>query len=95
MAIKEKISKFQKHLADIAKISEKELRKISQSGQYYFDATAIHLKKEHLYYLIGKEYIRVHKKNAKGNKLQELLDEYYGAHKDHNFLKKQLEKKVR
>ena len=94
MAFKKELEKFQKHLASLARVSEKELKKISQSGRLHLDSTAIHLKKEHLYYLIGREYIRVHQKRSKGNHLEKLMEEYRATQKEYELLRKQLGKKA-
>lgn len=59
----------------LAQKGEKELRRLSRKGQIYLDAAALELKKEHLYLLIGKEYIKAKCPAAKTGRLHKLIAE--------------------
>ena len=50
--------KFSKEATKVAQKGEKELIAFSRKSKLHVDSTAISLKKEHLYYLVGKEYIK-------------------------------------
>jgi len=69
---KKQLIAFSKEATVLAKKGEKELAKISKKGKLQIDSSAAALKKEHLFYLIGREYIKAKcpgKKSAKMKKL--------------------------
>ena len=82
--------KFSKEAADIAKKGEKELLEFSRKGKLHVDATAISLKKEHLYYLIGKEYINAKTPAQPTAKLTKLLNEVKKADREQRAVKRAL-----
>ena len=55
---KNQLTKFSKEAARVAKKGEEELIKFSRQSKLHVNATAISLKKEKLYYMIGKEYMQ-------------------------------------
>ena len=55
---KEQLAKFGKEAVDLAKKGEKEFVKFSRRSKLQLDSTAMDLKREQLYYLIGREYVR-------------------------------------
>ncbi len=89
---KKKIVKFSKEAADIARKGEAELIKISQKSKLHIDSTAITLKKEKLYYLIGKEYAKSRNPAKPSAKLTKLSEELKQAEKEHKDLKNKLKK---
>lgn len=70
----------------LAKASETELKKLSHHGRLQFDATALHLRQERLYYLIGKEYVKTKNSAQPSAKLAKLLEEFDSIHKEHQSL---------
>jgi len=54
------------------------------------DSTAISLKKEHLYYLIGKEYVKQENPAQPAPKLTKLINELKKADKEQQVLKRKL-----
>jgi len=48
------LAKFSKEAAKVAKRGEEELIKFSRQGKLHVDSTAMSLRREKLYYLIGK-----------------------------------------
>ncbi|MBI5150885.1 MAG: hypothetical protein HZA28_08985 [Candidatus Omnitrophica bacterium] len=55
---KEQLTQFGKEAMDLAKKGEKEFVKFSRRSKLQLDSTAMDLKREQLYYLIGREYVR-------------------------------------
>jgi len=87
---KKKLIQFSKEAAQVAKKGEKELIKFSRKGKLHVDSTAIHLKKEHLYYLIGKEYVKQKNSAQPTAALKKLIEEYRKIHREQFSLKKKI-----
>ncbi|MDP8212544.1 MAG: hypothetical protein P9X22_04535 [Candidatus Zapsychrus exili] len=71
---KKHLVKFSKEAVKVAKKSEKEIFRLSKISKIQIDSTAAGLKKEQLYYLIGKEYI-ASKDPASSEKLKRLVED--------------------
>ena len=56
--IKKQLTELSDEAKVLVKKGEKELVKLTRESKRHIDATALHLKKEHLYHLIGKEYLK-------------------------------------
>jgi len=56
--IKKQLVVFSKEAAVLAKKGEKELFKFSKKSKLHIDESTAKLKREHLLYLIGKEYVK-------------------------------------
>jgi len=56
--IKKELLKLKKDTMVLAQKGEKELRRLSVQGRIQLDIASLKVKKEHLLYLIGKEYIK-------------------------------------
>lgn len=84
------LAKFSKEAVEIAKKGEKELVKFSRKSKLHIDATAISLKKEHLYYLIGKEYSQAEAPERSTPKLTKLMAELNKADEEQLALKRKL-----
>jgi len=89
---KNKFVKFSKEAADIAKKGEVELIKISRKSKLHIDSTAISLKKEKLYYLIGKEYAKAKNPANPSARLTKLVEELKQAEKEQKVLKSKFKK---
>jgi hypothetical protein len=74
----------------MAKKGEKELIKFSRKSKLHVDSTAINLKKEHLYYLIGKEYSSQGASQQPTAKLTKLIAELKKADKEQRSLKRKI-----
>ena len=92
---KKKLVKFSKEASDIAKKGEAELIKISQKSKLHIDSTAITLKKEKLYYVIGKEYSKSKNLTKPSAKVLKLIEELKAIEKEQKALKDQLKKTER
>lgn len=86
------LTKFSKEAVEMAKKGEKELVKFSRKSKLHVDATAISLKKEHLYYLIGKEYTKAKVPAQPTAKLTKLLNELKKAERQQRALQRKIEK---
>ncbi len=87
------LARFSKEAATVAKKGEKELVKFSRKSKLHIDATAISLKKEHLYYLIGKEYTKTGAPAEPTAKLVKLMGEIKKADKEQQVLSRKLKAK--
>ena len=56
--MKQQLNQFSKEAMVLAKKGEKEFVRFSHRGKLRLSSTAIDLKREQLYYLIGKEYVK-------------------------------------
>lgn len=73
--MKKQLMEFSKEAVEVVKKGEEELVRLSQAGKLRVDATTIGLKKEHLFYLIGKEYARTAPEKIENTKLKKLFAE--------------------
>jgi hypothetical protein len=87
---REQLSKLSKEALLVAKRGEKELLELSRKTKIHVDTTALTLKKEHLYYLIGKEYASVQGADKSTAKLTKLVGELAKANKLQLALKRRL-----
>lgn len=89
---KVQLQKFSQEAAVLAKKGEKELLEFSRKGKLQLDSTAIGLKIERLYYMIGKEYVKNRRASkATSTELDKLIKDITKLEKDH----KQLQVKMR
>jgi len=84
------LTKFGKEAARVAKKGEKELMKFSRQSKLHVDATAVSLKKEKLYYMIGKEYMQSKDLEKETPKLAKLVIELNKANKIQLAIKRKL-----
>jgi len=87
---RKQLIRFSKEAGIVAKKGEKELIKFSRQSKLYVDATAINLKKEKLYYLIGKEYANANDTDKTTPKLTKLITEFEKINKQQLVLKRKL-----
>ena len=66
---------FSKEAMVLAKKGEQEFIKLSHRSKLHLDSTAIDLKREQLYYLIGKEYVKANAPAQPTAAMVKLLDE--------------------
>jgi len=87
---RKQLAKFSKEAGIVAKKGERELIKFSRKSKLYVDATATNLKKEKLYYMIGKEYANAQDPEKTTPKLVKLIAELEKINKEHLALKRKL-----
>ncbi len=90
--IKKKFSKFSKEAVVLAKKGEKEFVRLSKEGKLHVDSATVGIKKEHLLYLVGKEYVRLGCPGAKSAKLKKFMKELEDLKKKDLALKRTLKK---
>ena len=88
--IKKQLMSFSQQAMQMAKKGEREFVRLSKRGKLHLDSTALNLKKEHLYHLIGQEYIRAKCPDKPNAKLQQLIDEVASIDKEQKTLKHQI-----
>ena len=86
------LAKFSKEAMIVAKKGEQELVKFSRKSKLHVDATAFSLRKEKLYYLIGKEYASAKEPEKSTPKLKKLVAELNKVNKDQQALQRKLKK---
>ncbi len=72
---KEMLLKFSQDALELAKKGEERIVTLSQEGKKKLDATALSMKKEQIYYLIGKEYVAARCPSEKTPKIKKYLAE--------------------
>jgi len=87
------LSKFSKEAMKVAKKGEKELIEFSRRSKLHIDSTAINLRKEQLYYLIGKEFALAKGPEKTTPKLSKLLTELNKAEKKQSELSRKIQTK--
>ena len=90
--IKKQLLGYSKEAVKLAQKGEKEILRLSHLGKIHFDATALSLKQEQLYYLIGKEYVKNKCPGTKGAKLTKLINELKVAIRQQASLKRKIKK---
>ena len=90
--IKKKLSKFSKEAIVLAKKGEKEFIRLSKEGKLRVDSATVGVKKEHLLYLIGKEYVRLDCPGEKSPKLKKLIADLKDAQKKGKVLKRTIKR---
>ena len=77
-------------MTKMAKKGEVEFAKLSKRSKLHIDSTTLTLKKEHLYYLIGREYSKLKDRSQPSTALTEFLAELEAADKEQRELQKKL-----
>jgi len=86
------LAKISQEAIKVAKRGEKELLEFSRKSRLHMDTTAINLKKERLYYMIGKEYAYAKNPEKSTPKLTKLVNELKKANTQQLALKRKLKK---
>ena len=87
---KNQLNKFSQEISKMAKKGEEEFVKLSRRSKLHIDSTTLTLKKEHLYYLIGREYSKLKDKGQPSDALKEFLAELEATDKEQKALQKKL-----
>jgi len=89
--IKKELMRLKKDTMVMAKKGEKELRRLSVQGRIQLDVASLKVKKEHLLYVIGKEYVKSKPDPASQNApLKKLTSELAKLEKDISGLNRKL-----
>ena len=92
---KVQLHKFSKEAARMAKKGEDELVKFSKKGKLHIDSTAVSLKKEHLYYLIGKEYSKIKDPGEQSPSMKKLIGELHKVEKEQRSVQSSIKRKTK
>ena len=87
---RDQLTKLSKEALQVAQNGEKEFMKLSRKTKIHVDSTALTLKKEHLYYMIGKEYARLQDLSKPTKNLTGLIGELKKADRQQLALKRSL-----
>ncbi|MFA5087893.1 MAG: hypothetical protein WC552_02525 [Candidatus Omnitrophota bacterium] len=74
-SVQEKLIQLGQETKKIFKEGEKEVVKLSRKGKLQLEMSSARLKKEHLFYLIGKEYVQARCPEQRTARLNKLLEE--------------------
>lgn len=87
---KKQFVKFGQEAVELAKRGEKEFKKLSHRGKLHLDSTAVNLKREHLYYLLGRESIKAKVPMDQYPTLQPLVEELNKLEEEQKLLKRKI-----
>jgi len=87
---KVQLQKLSKEAAKAAKKGEEQLVKFSRRSKLHIDSTAMTLKKEQLFYRIGKEYVSLKEAGIPSVKLKKLVSDLDNANKEQSTIKDKL-----
>ena len=90
---KKEIERLSKEALVVAEKGKKELIRFSKESRLRLDLTSLELKKEHLYYLIGKEFVKANYPVAKADKLKKLMQELKKVSQEQKSLRQDLGEK--
>ncbi|MCK5215750.1 MAG: hypothetical protein KAR05_10410 [Candidatus Omnitrophica bacterium] len=85
--IKKQLMQYSKDALELAKKGEKELVRVSKKGKRHLDMTALNLKREHLYHLIGKEYVKAKCPGPQTPKINQLIQDLNKIEEDMKVLR--------
>jgi|GEM_PF-867998 len=88
--IKESLMAMSQEAKVLARKGEEELVKFSKKSKLHIDVTSLGLKKEKLFYRIGKEYVKTRKADQPSDKMVQMLEELAGIEKQERQLKRKM-----
>ena len=87
---KKQLKQLSAEALELAQKGEKELIKISRKSKWHIDSTAITLKRDRLYFLIGKAYAEIKNNSARTKELGRLIKELRSLDKEEKDIQKKL-----
>lgn len=87
---RQQLTQFSKEALILAKKGEQEFIKFSHRGKLHLDSTAIDLKREQLYYLVGKEYVKAKAPAQPTTAMVKFLDEIERIDKEQKAVRNEL-----
>ena len=88
--IKNELIRVSKDAMALAQKGEEEVIRFSKKGKLHIDVTAIKLKEERLYNMIGKEYIKAKCPSAPTDQLKKLIAEWKQLEKEMKALNRKI-----
>ena len=89
---KKQLKQLSADALELAQKGEKELIKISRKSKWHIDSTAITLKRDRLYFLIGKAYAKIKKNSVRTKELDRLMKELQTLEKEEKDLQKKMKR---
>src|SRR5437867_11181099 len=90
---KKQIEKLGKEALIVAEKGKKELIRFSHESKIRLDITSLELKKERLFYLIGKEFVKEHCPGNNSETLAKFIQELETVSQQQKSLQTEMEKK--
>ena len=87
---KKQLKQLSAEALQLAKKGEKELVNISRKSKWHLDSTAVTLKRDRLYFLIGKVYAQVKNNSARTKELGRLMKEMQALDKEEKDIQKKM-----
>lgn len=91
---KKQLVRFGKEVGELVRKGEDEIITLSQRGKMQIEATTTNLKKEKLYYQIGKEFVKLSDTSKPSVVLKKLLEEYRKLEREQKSIGSKLKKKT-
>jgi hypothetical protein len=88
--LKHQLMQVSQEAMDLAKKGEGQLRQLSHQGKLQIDLTALTLKKEHLYLLIGQEFIKAKYPGPHSSRMKKYLVDFRKIERQMRKLKRQM-----
>ena len=88
--IKKQLLQVSEQAVDLVKKGEKEVVQLSKRGKLQVDLTSLGLKKEHLYYQIGKELVKTKHLGSHTATLTDLIEDLKDVEKQEKALRKRI-----
>jgi len=85
--IRKKLVDFSEDALKLAHKGEKEIVRLSAEGKKALDSATLSMKKEQLFYLVGKEYIKAKCPGQPNARISKLLEEFNTLEKKQRKLK--------
>ena len=91
--IKRELLRVSQEAMTLAKKGEVQLRHISHQGKLQFDVAALALKKEHLFFQIGQEFIKSEYPGPHSPQIRRLLNEFHKIEKQQQVIRRKIRAK--
>jgi len=92
--IKKQLMEFGQETLELTKKGEEHLIRLSRQGKLRIDATTKEIRKEQLYYLIGKTYVKAGCPGEKNTKLKKIIDELRRVNQQKKSIRSQIKSKA-
>ncbi|MCA9393242.1 MAG: hypothetical protein KC900_03475 [Candidatus Omnitrophica bacterium] len=90
---KKQLIRFGHEVGELVRKGEDEIITLSQKGKMQIEVTTTTLKKEKLYYLIGKEYVKLNDTSKSSPALKKLLEQYHKLEREQKSISSKLKRK--
>jgi hypothetical protein len=88
--LRKQLMRYSQEALVLAKRGEEKIKDLSKEGKLRFDVTTLGVKKEHLYYRIGKEFVKSRSAGKENPRLHKLLEELKRVNKEMRTLNRKI-----